>query len=592
MLTARISALIALALAPAIVLQAYNLHELHDARAAAVRAAALEQSRAVAADLGQFGEGMRQMLAILAEEPSIRGQDAVGCTAYLHSVSDKLPGAFALAVARADGQIVCNTLGSAPGSYSLAKRGYFQEAMRTGGFAVGDFVLGMLTRRPTIQFATALRDGDGSPSGIVLASIDLDWLSQRLVDGGLPRNATLTVSDRDGVILVRVPDGPAWVGRKLPPGRIAALRDAPLTNGVRESVALDDRPRILGIRAPAGALQSLTATVGIDREAAFADVDTAMRRGLELIAASALLAVLGAFLAGRYFIRRPVERLVRAASAWREGDLTARTRVSGYTEFGRLGTAFDEMASSLERHEGKLRAEIARSQALRTQQTTLLHELNHRVKNTLATVQSLVRQSRGGEGQAARLEARILALSKTHDLLTRDEWTGAPLSEVVENELGPYRDGADHFDIGGPPLSLPPRHVLAIGMAIHELTTNAAKYGALSVPTGRIAVAWRIVPGEGDARIEIAWRESRGPPVTPPTRRGFGTRLITGGIMRELDGSAQLDFQPSGLVCTLSLPLPRARGSNELAWCPARSTVERPELRSAIVIGQALTPAA
>ena len=564
-LTARISALVALALAPAIALQAYNLHELHDARAAAVRTAAQHQGRAVAADLGQFGEGMRQMLAILAEEPSVRKMDARDCTAYLRSVADKLPGAFALAVARADGEIVCNTLGSAPGVYSLAGRGYFQEAMRTGGFAVGDFVMGMVTRRPTIQFATALRDDGGRPSGIVLASIDLDWLTQRLMDVGLPQNATLTVVDRDGVVLVRVPDTSARVGSRLPPERLAALKEAPSTNDVREAVALDGRPRILGIRTPPGALKSLTIAVGIDRETAFADVDAATRRGLELIAASALLAVLGAFLAGRYVIRRPVERLVQAASAWRTGDLSARTNVSGHTEFGRLGVAFDEMAAALERQERDLRAEIAQGHALRAQQTTLLHELNHRVKNTLATVQSLARQSRGGEAQAAQLEARILALSKTHDLLTRDEWTGAALCEVVENELGPYRNGADHFDIAGPDLSLPPRHVLAIGMAIHELTTNAAKYGALSVPSGQIAVTWRIIPGEGATRVELTWRERGGPPVTPPTRRGFGTRLITGGIMRELDGEARLDFRPSGLVCSLILPLPHAQTLRDVA---------------------------
>jgi two-component sensor histidine kinase len=565
MLTARIAALIALALAPLVALQAYNLYELHDARAVAVRTAALHQGQAVAADLSQFGEGMRQMLAILAEEPAVRKMDARGCTAYLHTVADKLPGAFALAVAGADGQVVCNTLGSAPGSYSLVGRGYFQESIQTGGFAVGDFVLGMVTRRPTIQFATALRDDDGRASGIVLASIDLDWLTQRLVDAGLPQNATLTVVDRDSVVLVRVPDASAWVGRRLPPERITALRDAPLTNSVREALGLDGRARILGIRAPTGALQSLTVAVGIDRETAFADVDAATRRGLELIAASALLAVLGAFLAGRYFIRRPVEQLVRAASAWRMGDLSARTHVSGYTEFGRVGTAFDEMAAALELHEGALRAEIAQSHALRAQQTTLLHELNHRVKNTLATVQSLARQSRGGEEQTSQLEARILALSKTHDLLTRDDWTGAELQEVVENELGPYRSSPDHFDIAGPALSLPPRYVLAIGMAIHELTTNAAKYGALSVSFGRIAVTWRIIPGEGLARLEILWRESGGPLVTPPTRRGFGTRLITGGIMRELDGEAQLDYQSSGLVCCLALRLPRAQALRVVA---------------------------
>ena len=565
MLTVRIAALIALALAPAIALQAYNLYELHTARAATVRAEALHQGQAVAADLGQFGDGMRQMLAIVAEEPSVRGKDAPACTGYLRSVADKLPGAFLLGVAGEDGGIVCNTLGSGPGAYSLAGRGYFQEAMRTGGFAVGEYVLGMMTKRPTIQFAYALRDDGGRPAGIVLASIDLDWLAARLVDEGLPANATLTVSDRNGVVLVRTPDAAAWVGRTLPPERRAALETAPLTGSVREAQALDGRARILGIRAPSGALKSLTVTVGLDRETAFADVDAATRRGLELIAISALLALLGAFLAGRTFIRRPIERLVRVASALRGGDLGARTGMTGATEFARLGQAFDDMAASLERHEGALQAEIARGHELRAQQTTLLHELNHRVKNTLATVQSLARQSRGGEEQGAQLEARILALAKTHDLLTRDEWTGASLTEVLENELGPYRNRADHFDLGGPDLVLPPRHVLAVGMAIHELTTNAAKYGALSTPSGRIAVAWRLVPGEGAARLDLTWREHEGPPVVPPTRRGFGTRLITGALMRELDGAAHLDFQPSGLVCSLSVPLPPPQAHHRAA---------------------------
>ncbi len=214
------------------------------------------------------------------------------------------------------------------------------------------------------------------------------------------------------------------------------------------------------------------------------------------------------------------------------------------------------MAAALQKHEGELRSEIQRSRLLQERQTTMLHELNHRVKNTLATVQSLARQARGGEEQAAQLEARILALSKTHDLLTRDEWSGAPLREVLENELSPYRNGADHIALAGPDVALPPRYVLAIGMTVHELTTNAAKYGALSTVEGRIRVAWRLVLGESDTRhLCLDWYESGGPRVEPPTRRGFGTRLIAGGIQRELGGEVRLDFDPSGLHCLLDVPL-------------------------------------
>ncbi|MGT2481631.1 sensor histidine kinase [Methylobacterium oryzae CBMB20] len=152
------------------------------------------------------------------------------------------------------------------------------------------------------------------------------------------------------------------------------------------------------------------------------------------------------------------------------------------------------MAGTLQRSTAALHAEIQRGRALQTQQGTMLHELNHRVKNTLATVQALARQSRGS---ADVLEARILALSKTHDLLTREDWSGAALREVLENELGPYRTGAEQIRLDGPDVSLSPREVLALGMTIHELTTNAAKYGALSVREGRVRVAWSPRPRRG-----------------------------------------------------------------------------------------------
>ncbi|WP_281406696.1 sensor histidine kinase [Methylobacterium sp. WL120] len=170
----------------------------------------------------------------------------------------------------------------------------------------------------------------------------------------------------------------------------------------------------------------------------------------------------------------------------------------------------------------------------------------------------MARQStRGGEAPGERLEARILALSKTHDLLTRDDWSGAPLRAVLENELGPYRGGDATFVVDGPDVDLPPRHVLSLGMTLHELVTNAAKHGALSVPDGEIRVTWRVVRTEGGARrLRLDWAEDGGPPSPPPTRRGFGTRLIAVSIERELDGKLDLDFASEGLRCSVDVPLP------------------------------------
>lgn len=215
------------------------------------------------------------------------------------------------------------------------------------------------------------------------------------------------------------------------------------------------------------------------------------------------------------------------------------------------------MAASLQRHEAELKDEIVRGRAMQDRQATMLHELNHRVKNTLATVQALARQStRGGEAPGERFEQRLLALSKTHDLLTRDDWSGASLRAVLEGEIGPYRGGTARFLVDGPEVDLPPRHVLSLGMTLHELVTNAAKHGALSVSNGEIRVVWELAHGEGGShRLRLTWTEAGGPPVVPPSRRGFGTRLIGTSIERELDGEVELDFAREGLRCSVDVPL-------------------------------------
>ncbi|MEE7502632.1 sensor histidine kinase [Methylobacterium mesophilicum] len=557
-LTKRIVGLVVLALIPALAVQGYNEYALRAARTEAVRNDAMRGARAAAADLGQFGRGARQILSILAGVAEVRGQDARACTAYLATVGGKVPGSFFFGVADADGRIRCNTLRSAPGAYTVSDRSYFQEAMRTGGFAIGEVVSGRVTGRPTVQFAQAIADddGDGRPDGIVITSIDLTYLAARQSDAGLPPDAALTVADRQGKILVRLPDHEAWAGKPLPAAYWTAL------NGNRGKVAdlpgLRGNPRITAVAGGAsGDLDGMTVAVGLSPATAFADIDAATRRGIVLIGLGAVLAVAAALLAGRAFIRRPVRRLLGASGAWRAGELGTRTGLSGRDEFGQLGEAFDAMAASLQRHEGELREEVARSRVLQERQTMMLHELNHRVRNTLTTVQSLARQARRDEDRGERLEGRILSLSKTHDLLSRDNWEGASLRAVLENELAPFRDDEEYrFGLDGTDLDLPPRYVLALGMTVHELTTNAAKYGALSNDMGRVDIAWKVVGGESGARrLVLEWRESGGPPVRETGKRGFGTRLITGGVSRDLGGTVSLEFAHDGLRCSLDVPL-------------------------------------
>ncbi|GJE40324.1 sensor histidine kinase [Methylobacterium persicinum] len=194
----------------------------------------------------------------------------------------------------------------------------------------------------------------------------------------------------------------------------------------------------------------------------------------------------------------------------------------------------------------------------------LIHELNHRVKNTLATVQSIAAQSLRGldgpEAETARaaFEARLLALARVHDVLTKESWEGAELSAVVADAIRPLDGGGgtvSRFRVSGPPLRLPPRLALSIAMALHELGTNAVKYGALSNEAGTISIDWTVRRGE-QTMLLMRWRESGGPPVTKPTRTGFGSRLIERSLARELAGEVNLNYEPTGVVCIIEAPIP------------------------------------
>ncbi|MDZ4371904.1 MAG: HWE histidine kinase domain-containing protein [Phenylobacterium sp.] len=190
----------------------------------------------------------------------------------------------------------------------------------------------------------------------------------------------------------------------------------------------------------------------------------------------------------------------------------------------------------------------------------MVNELNHRVKNTLATVQSMAAQTvRGGADPQRAQEAftsRLMALSSAHNVLTEQRWAGAELHEVVEGAARTFSDlPDDRFVTRGPPVWLPPKAALALSMALHELGTNASKYGSLSTPEGSVLLEWSAPPAGHGRRLELVWREQDGPPVTPPDRKGFGSRLLERGLAAELGGAVTLQFRPEGLVCHIEADL-------------------------------------
>ncbi|UVF19117.1 GAF domain-containing protein [Microvirga terrae] len=208
--------------------------------------------------------------------------------------------------------------------------------------------------------------------------------------------------------------------------------------------------------------------------------------------------------------------------------------------------------------------EIEERKQAQTQQSLLIRELHHRVKNTLATVQAVVgataRSALSIDDFYQAFVGRIISLANTHSLLTEAVWQTASLREILEKELRPYNDTrGERIVLDGPAVDLPSEAAVPIGMAIHELTTNAAKYGALSVPGGHVAISWEAEPAEDGTRLRLTWEERGGPAVSAPTRQGFGSRLLHRVLATQLNAKVETDFNPTGLRVAIDAVLKQAR---------------------------------
>jgi two-component sensor histidine kinase len=219
-----------------------------------------------------------------------------------------------------------------------------------------------------------------------------------------------------------------------------------------------------------------------------------------------------------------------------------------------VGEALSEAAQTIRAREAALRESEANMQIV-------MRELSHRSKNLLAIIQALVSQSArlspNFEHFQTRFQERLAGLAHSHDLLVQQEWTSVPLDELLMAQLNPFTDALDQrLSIAGPQLLLKPQAAQSLGMAFHELATNAMKYGSLSVPSGRVRVLWeRWIDGVGGARVRLRWEESGGPSPVAPARKGFGTVVIEKITPASLQGEVRIDWRREGLVWELDAPL-------------------------------------
>ena len=458
-----------------------------------------------------------------------------------------------------DGRFRVTTLPALDG-VDVGKRAYFVEG-RQGPF-VGDVhdavllanLLGGAGRDPArfVDLAAPVQGRDGAFRGVIVAHLNWRWaeeMQQALRVAASQRHPAIEVLvlARDGTVLLGPPDllrtrlaagGAEAVARGAsgstvahwPDGeqylsgyhRTAGYRDFP---GLGWAVLVRERAAVSF--APVGALQARIAAWG----------------GLVALG-SAVLAWLAAG-----WITRPLRALARAAETLGDAG-PLRVPADMPREIAQLGQA--------------MRAASAQLAARENRQTLLIAELNHRVKNTLATVQAMATLTARGtasiDSYRQSLEGRLLALSKTHNLLTEAFWETVTLSDLLRNELAPFDDGSGaRVVLDGPAVSFIPRVAVALGMAMHELTTNAAKYGSLSVPGGRVEVRWSLSPGRAPyTRLRLDWTERDGPAVALPEHRGFGSRLIWQSIARELDGELYFDYPVEGLRCAIVIEVSAA----------------------------------
>jgi len=545
-LSQRLFILTAAALLPALGIVAYNEIALRQDREQEVTELAARLADLASLEMERIVTGAAGVMLSVTLTPAVRDFEPEGCRRYLADLTRRLPQITTLMAADTEGVVRCGNSESAIGQ-PVPDAATLIETLSTRDFAVGEFVPPGQPGGPGLRLASRMQDEDGTLIGVVFGTLGLDWLGRVMKERSFSEGSALTIADRRGTIIAREPLPERFVGTSIPEAfRSLVLADRP---GTQDVLSQDGTRRVIGYQ-PATLPLGLYISAGVSRDEAFAAINAATQRGVALAVVGGAIAFFLAWLTGRTLVQRPIGRLLRTIEAWRRGQHSARTRMQPEAgEIEAVGSAIDALMDELEqRQQARREAEKHRDLVVR--------ELNHRVKNLLATVQAVAVQSFKGEGvRPEALQAfgsRLHALGSAHQLLTADRLEGAELGDTVRAAIGVFdSEVRSRFSVEGPAVTVKPKAGLVLSMALHELCTNAVKYGALGSEDGRVAIRWSITDEEDRRVFRFSWIESGGPPVAPPTRSGFGSRMIQRALGAELDARVELDFRPEGLHCRI-----------------------------------------
>jgi len=358
-LTLRLVLLGFLALVPAFAIQAYDEYTLRRDREAEVHEQALQLATLAASELDRILVGLRNVMLAVSKAPAVQALDAEACVPYFASLRGEFPYLISLTAVDLAGQPRCRRPGPQE-PLSFQDRGYFQEAVAGSPFVIGAYRVGRRSGLPELPFAVPMRAPAGDVIGVLTGSLDLNWLTTELRQRGYPEGGSVTVADRNGTIIAREPRPEKFVGTRIPDA-FAHLVTASAPGSI-EVTSQDGTRRILGYVPVASPPLGLYVSAGIPSAQAFAAVNAATNRGAIMLGIGLVLALSTALAAGRIFIKRPVDRLLAAAEAWRNGDFSVRTGLQGQGgEISRIGAVFDSVVDEVQRRAAAIRESEERS---------------------------------------------------------------------------------------------------------------------------------------------------------------------------------------------------------------------------------------
>jgi len=478
---------------------------------------------------------------VLAESPALLNDDIPAFEAQARRSVAALGDAWII-LGRPDGEQLFNTrmeTGPAGPLQSPTAHAAVRRAIAAGRMQMSDVFIGTTLQKPIMSITLPVAR-DGVPRYVLVIVFSPHVFDPLL--NGLPDNWLAGIVDSKGNFITRSVDNDVVVGQPASEGWRATMH----TTGISEFPSRDGE-MLVNANMPSRHL-GWAAAVGVRTAALYFPLWTTL--SVAALLGAAAIGVCLAVLAGiGRRIAAMLDALKRAVTDLRRQKPTLER--SGDPDIDPLIEAFNVTAADL--------AAIERERAQHDRQMKLAAaELNHRSKNLLTVVMGMARligrDARDLMNFNERFNARLQALARCQDLLIENDWKQASLAEVVRSQIEPFAMG--RVDVTGEPVMLATETIQPFSLLLHELATNAAKYGALSIADGRVALSWSVARGAaGEPTLSLTWRESGGPAARTPDRRGFGTTVIQETCVHSLGGSVTLDFRPDGLVCTCAIPL-------------------------------------